>query len=225
MIIRVLTSNATHAVINALAAQFERARGRKVEAQADSARIMVDRIAHGETADLAVLHAPDLDELVQRTLIDAGSVRLFARSRIGIAVRAGRVHPDISSVEALTAALLAAESIAHTLHGASGRYVPTLLQRLGIADRVKTVTRPGGLIGYVVAAGEAAIAIQQVSELVAVAGIELVGVLPDEVQKTFEFRAGIFAASPQKEAADAFLRYCSAPSVAQIFVSRGLEPA
>jgi molybdate transport system substrate-binding protein len=223
--IRVFTSNSTHAVLNALAVRFERARGRKVDVHADSAKLVLERIIQGETADLAVLNAPDMITLLERSIIDPSSTRAFARSRIGVAVRAGRPHPDISTADALSRALLAAESVAHTVHGASGRYVPVLLERLGIAGRVKTVTRPGGLIGHVVATGEAAIAIQQVSELLAVSGIELVGLLPDEVQKTFEFTAGIFTVSPERESADAFLRFCSAPSAEQIFMSRGLEPA
>jgi molybdate transport system substrate-binding protein len=223
--IKVLTSNATYAVINALAAMFQRARGHAVEVHAESAKIMLEHIKQGETADIAVLNAADVDEVVKLGLIDPATTRLLARSRIGVAVRAGRPHPDISSADALREALLKAESLAHTVHGASGRYVPVLLERLGIAERVKTVTRPGGLIGHLVAAGEAAIAIQQIPELVAVSGIELVGPLPDEVQKTFEFAAGIFAQTDQRETAEAFLRYCAAPSHAQIFVARGLEPA
>jgi hypothetical protein len=108
--------------------------------------------------------------LEKRGVVRTGSCRVFARSRVGVAVRAGAPKPDISSVAALRRALLDARSIAHTVHGASGMYVPELLERLGIAGEVKhkIVTRPGGYIGGVVASGDAEIAVQQIVELLAV---------------------------------------------------------
>jgi molybdate transport system substrate-binding protein len=104
-------------------------------------------------------------------------------------------------------------------------YVPVLLERLGIAEQMKSriVTRQGGYIGGVVAAGEAEIAVQQIVELLAVPGIDLVGPLPDEIQKVFETAAGIFAASKQPAAAQAMLRYFLAPANAGVFREKGLE--
>jgi len=224
-VIELISSNATHALLQALAAAFERESGHQVSLRMDSAVVMLARIKEGESADVAVLNAPHLDELSELGIIDARTRRLFARSRIGVAVRAGEPHPDISSVEALKRTLSESRAVAHTVHGASGSYVPTLLARLGIADRTKTVTRPGGLIGKVVAAGEADIAVQQISELLAVPGIEVVGPLPDEVQKTLESAAGIFSASKQHEAAEALLRFFASPAAAAAFEARGLEPA
>ena len=225
--IKVLTSNSTHQVLGALATAFEGSGGQKVSIGADSAKAMLARIKGGETADVAVLLASDLDELVKLGKIDAGSRRLFARSRIGVAVRAGAPIPDIGSVEALKRTLLNARSVAHTAHGASGMYVPILLERLGISDEVKpkTVTRPGGLIGKVVAAGEAEIAVQQISELLAVPGIELVGPLPDAVQMTIESAAGIFAASNQRPAAETLLCFFASPASAALFRANGLDSA
>lgn len=192
----------------------------------DSAKVMLARVKDGETADAAVLLASDLDELVKVGTIDARSRRLFARSRIGIAVRTGAAKPDIGSVDGLKRTLLNARSVAHTLHGASGMYVPVLLERLGIANEVKPkiVTRPGGLIGKVVAAGEAEIAVQQISELLAVPGIELVGPLPEEVQLTFESAAGIFVSSNERAAAEALLDFFAAPAAVPLFVASGLDP-
>jgi molybdate transport system substrate-binding protein len=159
--------------------------------------------------------------------VEPAGRRLFARSRVGVAVRAGAPHPDISTVDAFRRTLLAARAIAHTVHGASGMYVPTLLERLGIAAEMKpkTVTRPGGFIGVVVASGEAEIAVQQISELLAVPGIELVGPLPDEVQKVFETAAGMFADTKNRDRAQALLRFFSAPQCAKTFVEKGLEQA
>jgi molybdate transport system substrate-binding protein len=225
--LRILTSNSTHALLKALAPEFERASGNRIEMAADSAKMMLERIGGGETGDVAVLGTSAIDDLVKAGVILPASCRPFARARVGVAVRAGAPKPDISSVEALKRALLAARSIAHTEHGASGMYVPVLLKRLGIAEQMKskTVTRPGGLIARVVVAGEAELAVQQIPELVAVPGAELVGPLPDEVQKVFETTAGIFASSAHADAAAALLRYFASPDAASTFREKGLEPA
>lgn len=220
----VLTSNSTQPLLDALGARFERETGTPVRVRCDSAKVMLARIKAGETGDVVVLGAAAVDELVELGRVDGGARRLFARSRIGIAVRAGTPHPDISSVTALRQTLLEARAIAHTVHGASGMYVPTLLERLGITDAMKgkIVTRQGGFIGVVVAAGEAEIAVQQISELLAVPGIELVGPLPDEVQKVFETAASVFVDSGMPQDARALLHYFSAPGCAEVFVEKGL---
>ena len=223
--LKVLTSNSSFPVLDALAPKFERATGQRYGVQADTARKILARIKDGETADVAVLAASDIDELAQLGILASGSRRPFALSRVGVAVRSGAPRPDISSVQAFKRSLLAAQSIAHTVNGASGRYVPVLLERLGITRemRSKTVTREGGYIGRVVAAGEAEIAIQQIVELLAVPGIDLVGPLPEEIQKVFPTAAGIFAASRQPAAAEGLLRFLLAPAAAPVFREKGLE--
>lgn len=225
--LRILTSNSTHALLQALAPAFERESGHSITMIADSAKVMLTRIAGGETGDVAVLGTSAINELVGKGLISAASCRPFARARVGVAVRAGAPKPDIGSVEALRRTLLEARSVAHTVHGASGMYVPVLLERLGIAEQMKPkmVTRPGGLIGKVVVAGEAEIAVQQVPELLAVPGIDIVGPLPDAVQKVLETSAGIFEASEKADAAAALLRFFASPAQAAIFREKGLEPA
>jgi molybdate transport system substrate-binding protein len=221
----VLTSNSSFPVLDALAPVFERSCGLRYAVHADTARRMLARIKEGETADVVVLAAGDVAELVKLGIVASASLRPFARSRVGVAVRAGAPKPDISSVDAFRRTLLDARLIAHTLNGASGRYVPVLLERLGIAESMKskTVNREGGYIGTVVAAGEAELAIQQIVELLAVPGIELVGPLPDEIQKVFETTAGIFAASKQQEAAQALVRFLLAPDLASVFRAKGLD--
>ena len=223
--LKVLTSNSSFPVLDALAAAYARAAHRHYGVQADTARKILARIKDGETADVAVLAATDIEELAQLGILAHGSLRPFALSRVGVAVRSGAPHPDVSSVEAFKQSLRAAKSIAHTVNGASGRYVPLLLERLGLAQemRSKTVTREGGYIGRVVAAGEAEIAIQQIVELLAVPGIELVGPLPDEIQKVFPTAAGIFTASKQPQAAEALLQFLLAPAATPIFREKGLE--
>jgi molybdate transport system substrate-binding protein len=216
------TSNATRPVLDALAQRFERERGQHVDVRSDSASVMLARILSGETADVAVLNAPDIAKLVEQGVI--GQARPFARSRIGVAVRGGTPHPDIGSVESLKRALLDAHSIAHTVHGASGKLAPALLERLGIAREITTVTRPGGLIGKVVAAGEAAMAIQQISELLAVPGVEVIGPLPDALQTVLESAAGIFVRARDEDAAAALLGFLTAPAAGAVLREKGLEP-
>ncbi|MBI3042433.1 MAG: substrate-binding domain-containing protein [Betaproteobacteria bacterium] len=223
--LKVLTSHSSFSVLDALAPAFEQAGGRQYAVEADSARTMLARIKAGETADVAVLGKAAVDEMAELGIVVAGSRRPFARARVGVAVRAGAPRPDISSVEAFKRSMLNASSIAHTVHGASGMYVPVLMERLGIAEQTKpkTVTRPGGYIARVVAAGEAEIAIQQIVELLAVPGVDLVGPLPDEIQKVFETMAGIFTASRQQAEAEALLKFLLAPANAAVFKEKGLE--
>lgn len=224
--LKILSSNSTRATLKeALAPAFERATGGRLELHYDSAKTMLARIKAGETGDIAILGTAVIGELTGMGLIAAGS-RPFARSRVGVAVRTGAPHPDISTVDAFKHALLNAKSVAHTVHGASGMYVPVLLERLGIADQIKpkTITRPGGYIGVVVASGEAEIAVQQISELLAVPGIDLVGPLPDGIQKVFETSAGVFSASPQAAEVEKFLAFCARPAQASLFTVKGLEP-
>jgi molybdate transport system substrate-binding protein len=225
--IRVLSSNSTLSTLEALAPAFERETGHKVELLYDSAKAMLARIKAGETGDIAILGTAVINELAEIGKIVRASRRPFARSRVGVAVKSGAPKPDIRSVEAFKRALLNAKSVAHTVHGASGMYVPVLLERLGIAEQIKpkTVTRPGGYIGVVVASGEAEIAVQQICELLAVPGIDLVGPLPDEIQKVFETSAGIFADTKAPAAAEALLRFWLSPANAAVFKTKGLEAA
>lgn len=224
--IKVLTSHSSFSVLDALAPAFERANGQRVSVEADSAKSMLARIKGGETGDIVILGKAMVEELVKLSLAVAGTSRPFARARVGVAVRAGAPRPDISSVESFRRAMLNAKSIAHTVHGASGMYVPVMLERLGIAAQMKskTVTRPGGYIARVVAAGEAEIAIQQIVELLAVPGVDLVGPLPDEIQKVFETSAAIFTAAKEPQAAATLLRFLLAPTSAGVFQEKGLEP-
>jgi molybdate transport system substrate-binding protein len=225
--IKVLSSNSTLSTLEALAPAFERATGHKVELLYDSAKAMLARIKAGETGDIAILGTAVINELADLGKIVAASRRPFARSRVGVAVKSGAPKPDIGSVDAFKRALLNAKSVAHTVHGASGMYVPVLLERLGIAEQIKpkTVTRPGGYIGVVVASGEAEIAVQQICELLAVPGIDLVGPLPDEIQKVFETSAGIFNDCRAPAAAEALLKFWLLPANAAVFKAKGLETA
>ncbi len=218
------TSNSTRPVLDRLLPEFERATGHKVTLILDTAKNSLARIKAGERADTAVLLGKSIDELVGMGVLIADSLQPFSRSTIGIGVLQGAPKPDISTVDAFKRALLNAKSIAHTVHGPSGAYFPGLIERLGIADQVKpkTVTRPGGYIGVVVTAGEAEMAFQQICELLAVPGIEVVGPIPEAIQYNFDSKAAIFAESSHQDAARALLRYFARAEHAAKFTAAGL---
>ena len=224
---KVFTGNSMHGPLDELVPQFERSTGHKVSVTYDPAQIVLKRVQAGETADLAILGRAVLEELVKHGKIAADSQRSIARCGVGIGVRAGAPKPDVSSADALKRALLGAKSIAYTTSGASGIHFANVIERLGIAEQVKAkgVTRPGGLIGELVASGEAEIAVQQIPEIMTVPGIELAGPLPPELQNVTLSSAGIFVDSTQPHVARAFLDFLCTPAAARVFEAKGLEPA
>jgi molybdate transport system substrate-binding protein len=180
----------------------------------------------GAAADVAVLTDEIIDDLVRRGMIMAGSRVDLARSGIGIAVRKGASKPDIGSPEALKNALLAAKSIAHSRTGMSGIYFPTVLARLGIADAVKSrilMPESGRPVGELVASGEAELGVQQISELLPVAGIEMVGPLPPALQKITTFSAGTLASTQDRGAATALVKFL-ATECRPLLAEKGLQP-
>ena len=225
MQIKILTSNSTLPVLDALIPVYEKSSGNTVAVSADSAKAMVARIRGGESGDVLVLGNGAVKELTEAGFINGATRRGFARAIVGVGVRSGTPHPDISSVDAFRKTLLAARAIAHTVHGASGMYIPTLLEKLGIAAemKAKTVTRPGGYIGKVVVEGEADIALQQIPELLAVLGLDCVGPVPDAVQKSFETSIALFSNGTQAAAAQAMADFFANPVNTPLFREKGLE--
>ena len=225
--ILLFVSNSMRGVMDELVPRFERANGHRVEISYDPAKVMMERIRRGESADLVMLGGSALDDLVKDGKVAGASKRVLARCGVGIAVRAGAEKPDIGSVDAFRSALLAARSIAWTQEGASGMYFSKLIERLGIAAEIqgKAVRQAGGLIGKLVAEGKADLAVQQIPELLAVSGIEVVGPLPREIQQTTVSSAGIFTGSRQAQAAQAFLDFLQTPAAADVFKACGHEPA
>jgi molybdate transport system substrate-binding protein len=196
----VLSSLALKGVLEKCKPAFEQALATRLELRFDATQAILMQLAEkGSRADLLVLTAEAMEALRARgQLIEA---RVLGSSGVGVAVRAGRPKPDISSVEALKRSLLAAGSVAHSKIGASGIYFAELLERLGIAGRLKKrVIVEKGPVGLAVAAGEAEIGVQQLCELAPVPGIEIVGPLPEPVQRLTHFSAGIpaSAADPQR---------------------------
>ena len=223
--ITVHTSNSSRPVLDLLLPEFEKQSGHKVTLILDTAKNSLARIEAGERADVAVLLGKNIDKLAGMNILVPASRQPFSRSIIGMAVLKGAPKPDISTVEAFKRTLLNAKSVAHTVHGPSGAYFPGLMERLGIADEIrpKEVTRLGGYIGAVVTAGEAEMAFQQIVELMAVPGLDVIGSIPPELQFNFDSKAAIFAESKNQVAAQALLAFFARTENAAKFTAVGLE--
>lgn len=224
--IRVLSTNGVRSALVEMLPEFERATGRKVSIAYDTANLLLGRIKSGESADLAILTRPTIDELIKQGKIGAGGGKHLARSGVGVSVRAGLPKPDIGSADALKRALLDAKSIAFTKTGASGIHFAKVVERLGIADQVnaKAKVPAGGSVGELVATGEAEMAVQQIPELLAVPGIQYVGPLPPELQNFTVFCAGVLTGARHPEAAKALLDFLRTPAAARVFKAKGMEP-
>lgn len=224
---KVLCTNGVKSIMLDLVPVFERGSATKVVITWGSANGLLKELETGAGGDLAILTAEAIEDLIKRGKVVAGSRVDLARSGIGVAVRKGANKPDIGSPEALKRALLAAKSVAHSKSGMSGVYFPTVLARLGIAEAMKpkiVLPDPGTPVGEVVAKGEAEIGIQQISELLPVAGIEIVGPLPAALQKITTFSAGVLAAAKEPDAAAALVKFLMAESP-RLLAQRGLQPA
>lgn len=230
-VVTVVSSGGFAAAYRALAPEFERTTGNTLvtswgPSMGNTPDAVPARIQRGEPIDAVIMVGNALSDLIKKGKIVADSRVDLARSSIGVAVRAGAPKPDISSVDALKRTLVAAKSIAYS-DSASGVYVSTeLFKRLGIADQVAGKSRmiPAEPVGAVVARGEAEIGFQQVSELKPIAGIDLVGPLPPELQKITIFSAAVVVGAREPAAAKALIDFLSSPSAAAAIRESGLEP-
>jgi len=222
---KVLCTNGLKTVMVELVPGFERKSGAKVTITWGPAAGLVKELEGGADGDLAILTAEAVDALIAKGKVVAGSRVDIASSGIGLAVRAGTSKPDIGSPDALKRALLAAKSVAHSRMGGSGIYFPTVLARLGIADAMKgkiVLPEPGTPVGEIVAMGGAEIGVQQISELLPVDGIELIGPLPPSLQKVTTFSASLLAAAKEPDAAKALAKFLAAESP-PLLAAKGLE--
>jgi molybdate transport system substrate-binding protein len=225
-VVRLLSTLALKGAIRALAAQYEVRSGVRIDADFAPTLALLDRLRGGETADVVILTREGLDDLAVQGTVVADSRVDLARSYVGIAVKAGADHPDIATEPALRATLLAARSVAYSRLGASGIFFAQLIERMGIASEVNARARiiPQGFTAERLVAGEADLAVQQISELKQVAGIEVVGPIPLDLQSPAVFSAGRMAASASASQSDALLEYLASPEVAPVLRESGLEP-
>jgi molybdate transport system substrate-binding protein len=222
--IAVLSSLALKGVLEKFRPAFEQALAARLDLRFDATQAILARLAEGARADLLVLTAEALEELRKKGRVTG--VRALGSSGVGLAVRAGAPKPDIGSVEALERALLSAASVAHSKVGASGLYFAELLERLGIAGRLKMrVVVEKGPVGLAVAAGDAEIGVQQLCELAPVPGIEIVGPLPEPLQRLTHFSAGIPANAENPKGAAALMELLRSEAVRSAMAENGMEPA
>jgi len=214
--IKVIASNAVREPYLELVPMFEKATGHKVTIIWGGTVDIIERIGGGEVVDIAIIPTPAIDDLIKQGKLAAGSRVDVARSGVGVAVRAGARKPDISSGEAFKRSVLAAKSVVLS-SGPSSVYLTELFKKMGIADQIApkiTQIGPGLSVGAAVARGEGGIGFTQVSELLSVEGIDLVGPLPADIQHITVFSAGLHAAAPAPDAARALMKFLTAPEAA-----------
>lgn len=229
--LNVVSSGGFAAAYKKLAAQYEKETGQQVNSQwgpsmGQTVNAIPARLARHEPIDVVIMVGDSLDKLMASGQLASGSKVQLADSRIACAVPHGAPHPDISTVEGLRSALLAAHSVAWS-DSASGQYIEKeMLDKLGVADAVRPKGHkiPATPVGEIVAKHEADFGCQQRSELLPVAGIDIVGDLPDDVQYVTQFSAAIVAGSAHQAQASKFLAYLTSPQNAAVVRATGLVP-
>ena len=225
--IKVLSAGAVKAVVMDLAEAFRQETGHTVQLTFDTVGALRQKAAT-ESADVLILTDAAIDDLARRGIAVPGTRTDIARVGIGVAVRQGAPLPDISTPEALKQTLLSVKSLVYVdpARGAtSGIHFASVLQRLGIADAVKdkTLLWPGGFAAEAVARGQADLCVHQISEILPVAGVTLVGPLPKDLQKVTTYSAGLAARSAAPDAARAFLAFLDRPAFKAKFAAAGLD--
>jgi molybdate transport system substrate-binding protein len=224
--IRLLASGAIKDAYLELLPDFENASGHKVTAAWSSSTDIQRRVAAGEVADLVILGSNGTQELIRQGKLVASTSAIFANSRIYLAVRADAPTPDIGSADALKRSVLAAKAVAYS-GGASGTYLVGMFKALDIYDQVKSkavVTNANEPVGDRVVSGEAEIGFHQLSELIPVKGIRIVGPLPPELQHVTVFSGAIHSGAKEPDAAKALIRFLTAPAAGQSIKKHGLDP-
>ena len=222
--ILVLSSLALKGVLEKFRPAFEEALGAPLDLRFDATQAILARLSQGASADLLVLTREAMSELETENRVVQPQV--LGSSGVGLAVRAGARKPDIRSVDALIQALVSASSVAHSKVGASGIYFSQILKDLKIEDRLrKRIVVEKGPVGLVVARGEAELGVQQLCELAPVPGIDIVGPLPEPLQKLTWFSAGIPATAPNPQGAAALLELLRSDSARAAMIESRIEPA
>ncbi|MBV8913474.1 MAG: substrate-binding domain-containing protein [Acetobacteraceae bacterium] len=227
--LRVISSGGGLASLKAVAPEYQKQTGNHLSfdfgpSMGDTPNAIPQRLARGENIDALVMVGYALDKLVEEGKVtDPADVAL---SKIGAAVKQGAAKPDVSTVDGLRQAMLAAHTIAVS-DSASGVYIQNeMIKKLGIEGQVRSKIRmiPADPVGGVVAKGEADLGFQQISELKPVVGIAILGPLPDAMQDVTLYKAGVVESSRQKELARAFIRFLTSPEAAVAIRESGLEP-
>jgi molybdate transport system substrate-binding protein len=229
--VRVMISGGLSAAFTALVPVFEKETGNKVlvargPSMGTTANAIPVRLERGEPADVLIMVGYALDDLAKKGKVQPGTDVELVKSPIGVAVKAGAQRPDISSADAVKRALLAAKTIAYS-DSASGVYVSTeMFRKLGIEKEMEGKARkiPATPVGEIVAKGDAELGFQQISELKPVAGIDIIGPLPDDLQQITIFSAGIATGSKEPEAGKALIKFLASPAARDEIVKSGMDP-
>ena len=224
----VLSAGAVRSIVTELATAFEKETGNTVKLTFGTVGVIRAKLAEAAPADVAIMTQEAMVEMARQGAIVEGSWIPVGRTGIGVAVRDGAPKPDIASPEALKQTLLATKSLVYVdpaQGGTSGIHFAGVLQKLGIADAVKSKTTlvPGGYPAELVAKGEVELVVHQISEIVPVKGVTLVGPLPKELQKTTVYAAGVAVASTSKDAARAFVAFLARPDFKPKLAAAGLD--
>ncbi|HEV8530623.1 MAG TPA: substrate-binding domain-containing protein [Methylomirabilota bacterium] len=226
--IKVLSAGAVKGIVTELAETFRQETGHTVTITPGTAGELRQKVEAGDSADVVIVTDTVLEQLAAKRLVVADTRADLARTAIGVAVREGAPLPDISTVEAFKQTVLAAKSLVYTDPGrgaTSGIHFAGVLQRLGIADAVKdkTVLWPGGYAAEAIVKGQAELCVHQISEILPVKGVTLVGPLPRELQKITTYSAAISTRAATPETARSFIAFVTRPSFKQKFVVAGLD--
>jgi len=224
--LKVLASNGVRAALEELAPAFERETGNKLVISFGLAAALKRQIESGEAFDLAILTSAGIEDLAKQGKVDAGSRTSIARSAVGIGVRKGAPRPDIGSSDAFKRTLLSAKSITWAKEGQSGIYFAALLEKIGLAEQLKSKIVPaatGAEVGKLVAAGKAELGVLLVNELMVAPGVDVVGPLPGDLQNYTVFHAAVGAGSKDSQAAKALIKFLTTPSAVAVFKAKGQE--
>ena len=225
--LKLISSMATREVLTELAARFERDTNQKVATEAAGGVDVAKRVQNGEAVDIVVLASNAIDKLIADGKVLAGSRVDLVRSGVSIAVRTGAARPDVSSEDAVKRAVLGAKTLSYST-GPSGVYLEKMFARWGILEDIRpriVVPPPGKPVGSLVAEGTVELGFQQSSELINLAGIEVLGPLPPAIQTITIFSGGVAASSAQADSARAVLKFMASPAAADAKQRYGMESA
>jgi molybdate transport system substrate-binding protein len=225
--ITIISSMATRQVLADLASQYQQASGQAVTVESVGGVDAARRVQAGEAFDVVMLAASAIDQLIEDGRIVPGSRVDLVRSGVSIAVRAGAPRPDVSSEPAVRQAVLAARSLSSST-GPSGVHLTKLFERWGIADAIqeRIVQAPPGVpVGSLVADGRVELGFQQLSELMNLKGVDVIGPLPPAIQIITTFSAGLSVTCQRPEAARVMLAFMASPAAAEAKRRQGMEPA
>jgi len=226
--IRVLSAGAVREAVSELAEKFGRETGHQVQFTFGTVGTVLNKMAGGETADVLVLTAEAMAEQERRGTVIPGSRADLGRVMIGLAVKEGAPLPDISTPEALRQTLLAARSLVYAdpkAGATSGIHFAGVLERLGIAEAVKAKTTllPGGYVVEPVGRGEIEVGVHQITEILPVKGVTLVGPLPQALQKVTTYTAALVPGTSALEPAQAFIKFLTSPAGKARFEAHGFS--